>query len=274
MQLLVLGANGRIGRELRRIWPRDLPGGLRPLWHSRNAGFRWDMLAEPFPGMEPGGVVLNLAGVTDARRPVTQNIDLAMAACAAAEAAGARHLFLLSSAAVYGAHPTYDFREIDPPAPANPYGRAKLEMEQAAQDWASPGKPGLTILRLGNVVGADALLGRARPGAPVLLDPAPGQEGGPLRSYIGPRSLASVLARLAALAAEDAPLPQLLNLAAAPPVSMRALLEAAGLDWRWGPETPDVIPRVGLDTRLLQGLCPLPPGAGDPAAMVAEWRTP
>lgn len=273
MDLLVLGASGRIGRMLQAIWPDDLPGGLRPLWHSRSSGFRWDMLAEPFPGMAPGGIVLNLAGVTDASRPMAHNVDLAMAACAAAEEADARHLFLLSSGAVYGVERSDDLSEGDAPNPANAYGRAKLEMEQAALDRTGPGKPRLTILRLGNVAGADALLGRARADRPVILDPVPGRPGGPVRSYIGPRSLADVLARLAALAAGGTALPQILNLAAPPPVTMQALLEAAAQPWHWGPEVATVIPRVGLDTRLLHGLCPLPPEAGDPATMVAEWRS-
>lgn len=273
MDLLVLGAGGRIGRMLRAVWPASLPGGLHPLWHSRGEGLAWDMLAEPFPGMAPGGILLNLAGVTDASRPMAHNVDLAMAAFAAAEDSGARHLFLLSSGAVYGVERSEDLAETDPPNPANAYGRAKLEMEQAALDRVGPGKPGLTILRLGNVAGADALLGRARPDRPVVLDPVPGQQGGPVRSYIGPRSLAAVLARLAGLAAEGRPLPLILNLAAPPPVTMRALLEAAGQPWHWGPEVATVIPRVGLDTRLLHGLCPLPPEAGNPETMVAEWRS-
>jgi nucleoside-diphosphate-sugar epimerase len=251
-ETLVLGAGGRIGRMLRGVWP-----GLA-VWHARQGGhLAWDMLAQPFPG------------VTDARAPMDHNVTLAHAAWRAAEATGARHVFLMSSAAVYGVAQRV-WHEDDALAPVSAYGDAKARMEDAARTWQTAGGPGLTILRLGNVAGADALLGRAQPGLPVRLDPVAGQRG-PVRSYIGPLSLALVLARLADLAAAGKDLPPVLNIGAAS-VAMGDLLDAAALDWGYGPENPAVIPQVVLDVSRLHALCPLPAGSGLPATMVAEWR--
>jgi len=275
--LLVLGSASRIGRNLGAVWRRAAPGGLMPVWHARQGGdLAWDMLAQPFPGgIAPGGVVLNLAGVTDARAPMENNVTLALAACRAAAEAGARHVFLLSSAAVYGAAAAHDMAEDDAVQPLNPYGHAKRHMELCALDWAADAKTPVTILRLGNVAGADALLGRAGlawAGQKMSIDPVPGHPGGPVRSYIGSRSLADVLAGLASLALTGAELPSIVNIAAGPPVTMGSLLDAAGITWVYGPENPAVIPRVGLNTRRMQRLFPLAAEAALPATMVAEWR--
>ncbi|WP_096786971.1 NAD(P)-dependent oxidoreductase [Rhodobacter sp. CZR27] len=270
-RLLVLGSTGRIGRFLRRAWETP-PEDLVPLWHGRNVGVPWDMLVEPFPGGR-ADVVLNLAGVTDRTGRLSDNVPLGLAGCHAAEAAGARHVFLLSSGAVYGSARTCDLLETDGPAPDHPYGQAKLAMERAALGWAETARPGLTLLRLGNVAGADALLGTVRPpDQPVILDPVPGG-GGPVRTYIGPLTLARVLERLVWLAAQGTELPRVLNLGAPPAVDMADLLDAAGLAWRWGPRREGVIPRVALGLERLQALCPLPADAARPATLVAEWRT-
>ncbi|AXQ94974.1 SDR family oxidoreductase [Cereibacter azotoformans] len=271
-RLLVLGSTGRIGCLLRRAW-QEPPEGLSPVWHGRGASsdLAWDMLSEAWPGGR-ADIVLTLAGVTSRAGRLEDNGALGMAGCRAAEAAGARHVFLLSSGAVYGSARSEDLSEEDEPRPDTPYGEAKLTMERAALEWRGPGRPGLTILRLGNVAGADALLGpRRAPGEIIVLDPVPGA-GGPVRTYIGPVSLADVLARLARLAIGGAPLPEVLNLGAAPPVDMADLLEAAGLAWRWDPPRDGVIPRVSLALGRLAALCPMPADAGAPARLVAEWR--
>ncbi|WP_241557912.1 NAD-dependent epimerase/dehydratase family protein [Falsirhodobacter deserti] len=233
--LIVTGATGRLARLLRPHWPDAV-------WLAR--GQAW-------PAGQ-GGVILNLAGVTDPAGPLDDNVTTAAAAITEGARRGAR-VFLLSSAAVYG-RGDRDFSEDDTTAPLNAYGQAKLRMEALAGS--------ATILRLGNVAGADALLGRAA--EEVTLDPA--GESGPVRSYIGPVTLARVLWALM-----QAPsLPRILNIAEPPPVAMSALLAAAGIPWRFGPPREGTIPRVGLDTTRLQAICPLPPA--DPARMVAEWR--
>lgn len=276
LPLLILGGTGRIGAILRQQWPWFMRAGLRPIWQSRHArpGFlQWDILNEPCLPSVAAGVVLCLAGVTRGTPEILgQNEALAMAACRAAAEQGARHVFLVSSAAVYQPS-NQPLTEAAGPAPPGAYGAAKLAMEKSVQGWHQANGPGLTILRVGNVAGSDALLGGIRKGVTVTLDPVPGAEGGPLRSYIGPITLSSVLARLAALAAQGKVLPRTLNIAAPRPVRMGDLLAAAGVAWINGPENPDVIPSVVLDTGRLQELVKLPPIADKPAAMVAEWRS-
>lgn len=277
--VLVTGAAGKIGGILRRVWGETAPGVI---WQGRQGApsdwLRWDMLEAPYagPGLE-GGVILNLAGVTPGGpQDLEDNRALALAALRTAAAEAARHVFLVSSAAVYGPGPeSSDLLETAPLHPANPYGLAKLEMEiEACRFLASlgPGAPGMTILRIGNVLGCDALIGRARPGAEVMLDPVPGQAGGPVRSYIGPQTLAQVLRRLCNLALAGTALPPILNIAAPGEVSMAALLQVAGQPWRFGPANPAVVPRVVLDTSTLSALVPLAPGCGTAESMVAEWR--
>lgn len=271
--LLVLGATGRIGGALRAGWPVQLRDGLRPVWQARVArpGFlHWDMLAEPCPPLAASGVVLCLAGVTRGDG-LDLNSTLALAALQAAADQGARHVFLCSSAAVYQPAETA-LAETAPTVPAGAYGAAKLAMERAALAYARPAEMGLTLLRIGNIAGLDALLGNARDGVPVVLDPVPGAEGGPVRSYIGPLTLGSVLAHLAGMAARHEPLPAVLNIATPQPVTMAALLDAAGQAWHYGPPNSAVIPRVALNTARLQGLIRLPPSAGLPDTMVREWR--
>ena len=267
--LLVMGATGRIGAAMRSQAPMQ---GLRPIWQARRPepGFlKWDIMAEPCPTGAASGVVLCLAGVTRGD-DLALNEALALAACRAAVEQGAQHVFLASSAAVYG--PSLNaLRENMSPAPLAAYGAAKLAMEHAAQAMMRSEAVGLTLLRIGNIAGFDALLGGLKPGIPAMLDPVSAQPGGPVRSYIGPVSLARVLAQLAGLAARGVALPPVLNIAAAP-VSMGDLLDATGANWVYGGLNPNVIPRVELDITLLKSLVDLPPQAGDPAAMVAQWR--
>ncbi len=270
LPLLVTGATGRIGGALRAVWPETAAAAmLQPHWQARGPrpGFAaWDIVSDPCPAGLAAGIVLGLAG---GRRAGADETPLALATLRAARDQGARHVFLMSSAAVYGAADA-PLTETSPLAPLGAYGEQKRAMELAAQDFAAQAGLRLTLLRLGNVAGFDALLGGARPGVPLLLDPVSGAMGGPLRSYIGPVSLGHVLAGLARLAAKGVALPDVLNIAAAPALRMAALLGAAGIDWHYGPENPDVLPQVVLECTRLTALLPLPDASA--AAMVAEWR--
>lgn len=265
--LLVMGASGRIGRALQS--QQASLTGLRPIWQSRHPapGFQaWDVLAEPCPQGAAEGVVLCLSGIIrGTKTELALNVDLGLAACRAAMDQGARHVFLASSAAVYGASDR-PLPEDAPLRPAGAYGEAKQAMERAARA-EMPER--LTILRIGNIAGFDALLGGMTSGKAVRLDPVPGQPRGPVRSYIGPVTLARVLAELAQMAALGRKLPPVLNIAAGP-VAMGDLLDAAGVGWGFGPPNPDVIARVELDITRLRALAGLP--APQATEMVAQWR--
>lgn len=263
--LIVTGAGGRLGRLLRAAWQEDPPDALRPVWTSRSGatGMTWDIRTAPPPGLPQGADILHLAGVlTGSNDQLAENAAMIPPLLDACAALRARRLWFISSAAVYG--PGAAARESDPPAPANPYGTAKLAAERQAQSLSSVP---LTILRLGNVVGADALLGPRPAGAEIILDPVPGRDGGPVRSWIGPRSLARLLARLMQVAAP----PPVLNLALDPPLSMSSLLEAGRLPWRYGPERSGTVPTATLSLLRLQALVETPAVTPDFLAAEAAW---
>ena len=265
---------------LRRHW-----SGPRVLWQARpghvpadggrdrgeNWGENWaeiDLLGDA-AGLERAAegraAILCLAGVVPGTgADLSLNTALALAAVAAGAASGARVL-LASSAAVYGNAGGW-LGEARTPAPVSDYGRAKAEMETRAAALAARLGARVCALRIGNVAGADAILGGWRPGF-VLDRFADGRT--PRRSYIGPADLARVLA---GLAAAPGPLPAVLNLAAPDPVAMGALLDAAGLAWTPRPAPGSAIAQVALDTALLQGLSALPASASLPATLVAQWR--
>lgn len=284
-RIVVLGASSRLARRLWRAWPAGFAADV--IWQSRRAVAGMDVVRMPLledpeklAALCAGAdVVLNFAGVVpphvarpEARADYADNSHLALAALEAARDAGVGHVFLLSSAAVYGADDDAQ-SEASPLRPSGAYGQAKAEMEAAVQSWqqaAGAAAPGVTILRLGNIVGADALIGQAG-GGPVLLDRfADGRS--PRRSYIGPVTLARVLARLMGQAAARQALPLCLNVAAPEPVYMQDLVEAAGLDWqpRAAPDT--AIARLVLDTRRLQRLYGFSAADSSAAEMVAQWR--
>ena len=266
----VTGASGRVGRALRAVWGPKAHETLPILWHSRNssdaADIVWDIGQNPPPPLPDGLIVLHLAGKTNGSRDeLAQNAAVTEAACQAALSANARHMFLMSTAAVYAPGPGL-LDETAPPAPLSPYGASKLAAETVAAQLM-PGR--LTILRLANLAGADALLGPLRP--EVVLDPVAGQAGGPVRSYIGPRALAQVLADLLLLAANGTVLPDVLNLAQQPPVAMADLLQARGQPWRFGPPRASAVARVALNTDRLAALVALP--RTSPAALIADMTS-
>lgn len=264
--VVVTGAGGRIGHALRAIWGGKVSENLPILWFGRAEGDGpcqiWDIGQNPPPVLPEGAIVLHLAGrVRGTPEELAQNAQVTGAVCAVAHAAGAQHVFVMSSVAVY-APGDGALHEGNPPAPVSPYGVAKLAAEQAAVE-AFPG--GVTMLRLANLAGADALLGAFRP---VVLDPVAGQAGGPVRSYIGPRALAQVLEGLIAHVVARRHMPDVVNVAQQPPVAMADLLTARGQPWQFGPPRAGVVARVVVDTARLEGLMELPQTS--PAALIAD----
>lgn len=291
-RLLVLGGSGRLGTLLRRAWALrgapQAPGGAPqapaqgPIWQRRRpeAGQPGDPLFDPLTdpaalrdAARGSDAILCLAGVvTGDAAALSANTALAQATLAAARAAGVGQVFLISSAAVYG-RVEGPARETSVPRPLSDYGQAKLAMEVAAADWAAragAGAPRVTCLRLGNVAGADQLLGPRREDGPRPLDLLADGKG-PARSYIGPRALAAQIAALAALAKAGAVLPAVINLALDGPVRMDDLLGADGRGWVPRPAPAGLIGAVWLDVARLTGLIGAPARA-DAAAIVADLR--
>ena len=247
--LVVTGASGRVARLLRGVWG---PAGAD--WRARADG------RDPLAGLPRGGTLLCLAGVAPGRGgDLDDNAAIARAHVAAAEAAGMVRVLLASSAAVCPAGGA--LREADA-APASAYGRAKLAMEAVRSDRVE-----VCALRIGNVAGADALLGALGAAPPRLHVWADGT--GPRRSYVGPETLARVLR---ALAAHPAALPPVLNVAAPGGVTMDALLDAADRPWEGVPAPDDALREVVLDVSALAALVELDAAEGTAGEVVRQWR--
>jgi nucleoside-diphosphate-sugar epimerase len=260
VQLLVVGATGRIGRLLRAAWAAAPPEGIAPLWQTRRAAppgwVQWDPLGPaPMPDCD---AVLDLAGVTDAAAGALA-VNARLAAAVAAAARGRRILYA-SSVAVYG--PTGPAAsEAQPSRPATAYGASKLAAEAAVAGRA-------TVLRIGNAIGADALqaaVAAVAAGQPIRFDRF-ADGGGPRRSCIGPATLARVLAALAV----QPDLPPVLNVASPGAVDLAAILRAAGVPFEWRPAPPGSLRHAVMDCTRLAALVPLP--VADPGTIAAEWR--
>jgi nucleoside-diphosphate-sugar epimerase len=250
---------------LRAAWQETPPDGLRLHWASRREGadIQWDMLGKQLPDLPKGAIVLHLAG--SARGPeetLAGNAALIPPLVRACAESKARSILFASTAAVYapGLEPA---TEADPPAPQTAYGRSKHLAERLLQ--AQSACP-VHLLRIGNVAGADALLGPRMPPGQIVLDPVPGRPGGPVRSWIGPRVLAGLLADLCRL-----DLPPILNLAQDPPIAMADLLQASGLDWCYGPPAPTVVSTATLSTRLLRSVVDVRRASARQMATESAW---
>ena len=264
-RLVVTGATGRVGSLMRAAWDLSDGAGPPPLWLSRGApgaagrahggeAARWDGAA--LPAAARGGVLLALAGVTG---PEGGNAALARAAHAAARAGGTVRMLAISTLAVYGAAERAG--EAAALAPAGAYGADKVAMERAL---AGASGPPVTVLRVANVVGADSLAPALASGA-ASLDRMGGE--GPVRSWIGAGALLAAARALAAMASP----PEVLNLAQDPPLSMGALLIAAGCEigWRDGPAA--AAPVATMDASRLMATPAAPPPA-DARDLIAAWR--
>ncbi|NPD15395.1 NAD(P)-dependent oxidoreductase [Xinfangfangia sp. D13-10-4-6] len=291
--VVVTGASGRVANVLRRALGLAGLGedetGLSFLWSSRGGALpdiagkttggaarhiRWDIGAEPAPEWPRGAILLHLAGTTGAKEP-GRNPALIAAVIAACAQNAVRHVVHISTAAIYAPGPGAA-RETDAPCPANPYGAAKYQTEGLLRDGDRGIAQGLTILRLGNLIGADALLGKGVV-APIRLDPVPGETGedgpaplarGPLRSWIGPITFAQSLVALLQRIAAGQNLPDVINFAQSPPLGMAELLRLSGIAWEWAPPNPAVTASAVLDTTRLQGLLQMP--AANAKQLIAE----
>lgn len=277
-RVLVLGASGRIGRMLRH---HGLPG-VTACWQFRDrvdqpGAVIFDPAAED-RFSDRLDAVLCLSGVVSGDpAALAVNSTLALAALEIGAGCGAKRVFLASSAAVYGGA-ALPLSEDAPRNPQNAYGHAKAMMEDAAQARAAQLGLPLTILRIGNVAGADALLGQQAQAAITLDRFADGQ--GPRRSYIGPQDLSAVMAALLRLGAAGGDLPLILNLALPGAVDMADLLRAAGRDFAWRDAPATALSTVVLDVARLARYVPLPtaPATHTPAThliaarIVGDWQ--
>ena len=285
--ILLVGATGRVGRLLCHHWPANPhTPQLLPVRRRAEAGAGDGLVWSPLDGPQallrnpthpPPVALVMMAGVTPGPAvddaALSLNRTLAEACLDAARQAGIGRVLLASSAAVYGLDSNgLALDETAPTAPISAYGRAKLDMEAAAAPARDAGL-NVSVLRIGNVAGADALLGpltglHPDHHPPLRID-AFADGLGPLRSYIGAASLARVLATLSCL---PGPVPDVLNIAAPDPVRMTALAKAAGWPFLLTPAPAHARQVVTLDCRRLHAICPEPPFENLPETMVQNWK--
>lgn len=267
--VLLLGAGGKLGRMVRAAWPVVSDRRLVPVTRGTGDGtLRW-VPGTPHDGLPRVGAVVAFWGVTgSAPDALAMNSYLAEQAQALAIALGAARVIHCSSAAVYAPSDT-PVSEVTDPAPFTPYGQAKLAMERRIAELADDHLP-TTILRIGNVAGAESLFANMRPGVRVTLDRFPSGRG-PWRSYIGPTDLARVTAAM--LEAPAAAADRIFNVGAPAPVCMDEIARAArcSIDWRSAPGI--ATERLVLDTARLGEICPLSISSADPAWLVEDAHT-
>ncbi|MBZ8118811.1 SDR family oxidoreductase [Roseovarius sp. LXJ103] len=282
---LMVGASGRVGRMMRAAWPSGPDARMRivPQMRVPQAGQAQAMgegalCWAPLEGPEPferyvradgtPAAMLMLAGVIPgAGADYTANVGLAVACLEAAKEAGCGRVIIASSAAVYDPFAHMPVAEDGVLAPASAYGASKLAMEQACAPYRALGID-VCSLRIGDVLGADGLMRNAHKGRPLVIDRfADGR--GPMRSYIGPATLARVLGTLAA---SPDPLPEVLNVAAPFGCAMVDIAEAAGLDWAWRDAPVDAVQNVTLETARLEEIYTFARDEVTARDMVAQLR--
>jgi len=277
--IVVVGASGAVGTLLIPHWQKSAVPvllqyrGSDSPW-AKSESLKWncdtgvDALERWKQQHGPISSMIVLAGVTPrSGSDLSLNTTIAEKCLHAAHACRIPRVMIASSSAVYGDHLDRPFAEGDEPRPVNPYGIAKLEMERACERLSAPDIT-ITRLRIGNVAGADALLSQIRQPQERGLSIDRFEDGGtPLRSYIGPGTLAEALARLARL---PVPLPDVLNVGAPDPVEMGNLADSAGLRWLPVPKTGNRGQRITLNCERLWSLVPCQPNASDPNEMVHQ----
>lgn len=112
--------------------------------------------------------------VAEPLRYYENNIESTLSLCFVMAARGVKRLIFSSSATVYGDPHTVPIRDDFPLAPANPYGRTKIMIEQILQDlYAADPAWQIALLRYFNPVGAhpSGLIGEDPGGHPNNLMP-------------------------------------------------------------------------------------------------------
>lgn len=280
MTSTILGANGKLGAILSHFAARaGLPWQTQARDGSADIMWSGDM-HDPAAGriFTKGATLINMIGQTATTRDGFQdsNVRFVRDLLSKATQTGVAHVVLASSAAVYGAGDETPFVEDTPLHPVTPYGISKATMEDVAHTFSKDNDaPAITILRIGNVGGADALSAFAeRHIAAGTSMPLHRFTDGtaPLRSYIGPRDLFNVIR---ALALPHKGPPRVVNVTHPQPLALDAVLNAYRThlmpDLRWvdTPAPIEALRSVTLSTENVQKYVSLAK-YGDPADAMAR----
>ncbi len=278
MTITILGANGKLGamiangaRQAGLVWQTQARAGEASIIWSGD-------FEEPAAKhvLKSDSVLINMIGKTggDPADMQAANVDFVRSLLHHAAMKGIAHVVLASSAAVYGMGDGRAFKETDQTKPTTPYGLSKVAMERLAEKAKVP----VTILRIGNVAGADALLAAARRFVdlhkPMDLHRLRNGDA-PRRSYIGPDDLFHAIHRLTK--PHDGP-PRIVNVAHPQSVSLDSMLRAykaqvlPELEWQDTP-LPDGVPGcVTLNTDTLQHLVEMSEYSDPADAFVAQMN--
>jgi UDP-glucose 4-epimerase len=256
MRGLFLGSGGRVGKLLKAAWTNT---DVVPVWHTREDFDITTDTAALAQAVEACDAIICLAGATHHGSSSINDAN-SVVARQVLDSTKENPVFLLSTAAVYGTS-SGALSEDTVPTPVSDYGRDKANMEAMAHAHSARS----IVLRLGNVAGADALLGVDRDS--YILDQFPDGTY-PCRSYIGPKLLADTLAELIQ---KHKDLPDILNISTSQAVSMDALLKAAGKPWDNRVAGPTAITRVELCTDLLEKFTQMPHSTAH--TIVEDWKS-
>jgi len=259
---VILGANGKLGRIL-GFWAAKT--GVSWITQSRNGSsdLLWsgnfdDPACDDV--LQSGATLINMIGATSGDPDTLHHMNVSFVENLLLRAAknNVAHVVLASSAAVYGGKGSGTFHEESSKNAAAPYGTSKIAMEAVAETCVRiPNTPKITILRIGNVAGADALIDAAcrhsEAETPMPLHRF--QDGSaPIRSYIGPQDLFRAIRDLSK--STDDPL-RVFNVAHPQPVSLSDLATAyrshlfPSLKWIDAPAPDEALREVVLDTARL-----------------------
>jgi nucleoside-diphosphate-sugar epimerase len=159
--LVIVGANGFVGRHVRRAaadWARDVVlvtrGSIDPSPHERVVRGNLQDPSSFAAQIPKGSVVVNLA--YDASAPAETNLAVADGLAAIAEACAAARLVHVSTATVVGPCSDRWITEDTPCRPVTPYQRTKLAIEDRLRARATGAFP-LVVLRPAAVFGENGL---------------------------------------------------------------------------------------------------------------------
>jgi UDP-glucose 4-epimerase len=269
---LLVGGTGRVGTLMRPHWAGCLPRGVQLVEQHRNPtrqdGLYWLPLESGLPEHCRPEAMIVLSGILPGLGNLDNNVHIGEAVLQSAVTTGVQRVLLASSQAVYKVGDGLPMAEDAPTLPVGHYGAAKLAMERAVERFRRADID-LCCLRIGNVAGADAMLinaAKATTDSPVKIDRF-GTGSGPVRSYIGPATLARVLV---ALLLNPFPLPPVLNVAAPQPVAMADLVVATGRPFQFCPAPATAIERIILDCSLLSDMFVFSSADSDPREMVSQ----
>ena len=198
---------------------------------SRDFDIYWPSHMDDRAGSEmfrPGATLINMIGATSQNPDELQaiNVEFVKRLLNRATATGVAHIVLASSASVYGNIADTPLTEEVCLQPVSAYGTSKARMEDAVHAACTEeNTPAITILRIGNVAGSDALLATAErhasSGAPMTLHRFP-DGAAPIRSYIGPEDLFNVVY---ALSHPHIDQPRVVNVASPHAISLDVALQ-------------------------------------------------